>query len=338
MTTHGHFQGRACWIINSSELRITILESGGHIAAITLQNGPRINPLWTQNRPTIDSDQFDPKIHGPIYGNDSEAKLISGLAGHNLCVPFWGDPSPAEYAAGMTFHGESNIVRWSEVDSGPDSLTIAATLPESHLAIRRSLECAGPYLRVKTTVENLTAWDRPLAWCEHVTLGPPFVEPGVTQFRATAKGGFQTALGPDRTFLWPLGHGDIECDLETFSAKPHRDLVNSFLLDRSLEFEEFSAYHPGYKLLLGYTFQRSEFPWLNVWENHDSRMLTRGMEFSNTPRHGTMRKLIQTPDLWDTPVYDWIDAKGTLTKSFTAFLQQHPEQNHAREQAASPAT
>ncbi|MDQ2839620.1 MAG: hypothetical protein M3Y72_00985 [Acidobacteriota bacterium] len=324
MTTKGSVWGRSCWIIDSSHLRVTVLESGGHIAAITLQKGPNVNPLLIQSRPTIDSDQFDPKIHGPIYGNDSEAKLISGLAGHNLCLPFWGDPTPAEYAAGMTFHGESNIVRWSEIESTTDSLTVAAVLPESRLELRRYLECAGTFLRVQTTVENLTAWDRPIAWCEHVTLGAPFVEPGVTQFRATATRGFQTGFESGTALLWPSGRGEIDCNLETFSANPHRDLVNSFLLDTKLGFSRFSAYHPHHRLLLGYVFRRSEFPWLNIWENHDSRMLTRGMEFSNTPRHGTMRKLIQTPTLWGVPVYDWIDARGKLTKSFTAFLEELP--------------
>lgn len=322
MITRGEFHGRACWILDGPDLRVTILESGGHLAAIALQDGPPVNPLWTQSRPTIDSDRFDPKIHGPIYGSDSEAKLISGLAGHNLCLPFWGDPSPAEYAAGMTFHGESNIVRWREIESGPDSLAISALLPESHLAVRRSFTCDQASLRVKTTVKNLTAWDRPLAWCEHVTFGPPFLEPGVTQFRTTATRGFQTALGPTRTFLWPQGHGEIETDLERFSAKPHRDLVNSFLLDPAREFEQFSASHPGHRLQVGYVFPRSEFPWLNVWENNDSRMLTRGMEFSNTPCHGTMKKLVQTPEIWNTPVYDWVDAKGTLTKTFTISVQE----------------
>jgi hypothetical protein len=301
-----------------------VLESGGHIARITLQEGPDVNPLWTQNRATIDSDRFDPKIHGVLYGNDSEAKLISGLAGHNLCVPFWGDPTAAEYAAGMTYHGESSTVRWNEVQSAADSLTIAAVLPESRLALRRSLECVGTFLRVQTTIENLTAWDRPIAWCEHATLGPPFLEPGRTRFSATATRGFQTGFESGRAFRWPRGRGEIECNLETFSIKPHRDLVNSLLLDDRIELEHFTAYHPGYRLLFGYVFRRSEFPWLNIWENYDSRMLTCGMEFSNTPRHGTMRKLIQTPKLWNVPVYDWVDAKAKLTKTFVAFLEEFP--------------
>jgi len=33
--------------------------------------------------------------------------------------------------------------------------------------------------------ENLSRWDRPVGWCEHVTLGPPFLEKGVTVIDAS---------------------------------------------------------------------------------------------------------------------------------------------------------
>jgi hypothetical protein len=38
---------------------------------------------------------------------------MAGLIGHNLCFPFWGNPSDTEYKAGMTFHGETGITRWN---------------------------------------------------------------------------------------------------------------------------------------------------------------------------------------------------------------------------------
>jgi hypothetical protein len=41
-------------------------------------------------------------------------------------------------------------------------------------------------VRIRENVENLTAFDRPIGWTQHVTLGPPFLEKGVTQFRASA--------------------------------------------------------------------------------------------------------------------------------------------------------
>jgi hypothetical protein len=46
------------------------------------------------------------------------------------------------------------------------------------------------------------------------------------------------------------------------------------------------------------------------------------MEFSNTPRHGTMKKLIQSTAIWNTPVFDWLDAKSVLTKQFRIALRR----------------
>ena len=41
-------------------------------------------------------------------------------------------------------------------------------------------------VRIAEEVENLSALDRPVAWTQHVTLGDPFIEPGATQFQASA--------------------------------------------------------------------------------------------------------------------------------------------------------
>ena len=49
---------------------------------------------------------------------------------------------------------------------------------------RARLALAGSEVRIDETVENLEPWDRPIAWTQHVTLGPPFLERGKTQFRA----------------------------------------------------------------------------------------------------------------------------------------------------------
>jgi hypothetical protein len=135
------FAGRAAWTIETESLRVTVLQSGGHLAEIVLKQGERVNPLWNQSRTTIDSDSYDPAIHGALYGTNSESRLLSGLAGHNLCFPFWGDPSPSEFAAGMTFHGETNIRRWQLIEESEDSITIEVVLPESVMKLRRQFRC-----------------------------------------------------------------------------------------------------------------------------------------------------------------------------------------------------
>ena len=316
------FTGRPCWILENSEICITLLESGGHIAQMLLKQGPLINPLWVQRRPTIDSDLFNPVLHGPIYGNTPQAKLMSGLAGHNLCFPFWGNPSVSEQRAGMTFHGETNIVRWQKEQSSEDSIVMSAVLPNSQLRFRRCLRCSGSTLHVESSAENLSAWDRPVAWCEHVTFGPPFLEPGITRFEASVTSGFRI---PDETksSFWPEGQGEGAYDLSVMSSTRHPSLLNSFLVEGYGSRESrgrFSAIHPGYGLQVEYFFPRTQFPWLNIWEHYDSQMVTRGMEFSNTPRHGTMKELVRTPTVWNTPAYEWLDAKGELSKEFEVVL------------------
>lgn len=318
------FGGRPAWTIDTGQLRVTVLACGGHVAEIVLKHAGAVNPLWIQGRPTIDSDQFDPVVHGAIYGTDSEARLISGLAGHSLCFPFWGAPSASEHEAGMTFHGETNIVRWEKLSSAPASLTIAANLPNSSIRFERTLRCDGPTVYFDEAAENLSAWDRPVAWCEHVTLGPPFLDPGITQFQAPLTRGFRTGNPDGESFAWPEGRGEIACDLTTFSARPHADLVNSFLVDPSHELAYFAAWHPGHRLLFGYAFRQQDFPWLNIWENNDARRQTRGMEFSATPVEGTMRALIETPEIRGIPTFEWLPARGKIHKRFAAFSAHIP--------------
>ncbi len=75
----------------------------------------------------------------------------------------------------------------------------------------------------------------------------------------------------------------------------------------------FAAHHPS-----------KNFPWLSIWEANNPDMLTRGMEFRNTLTHGTMKELIKTPELFGTPAYEWLDAKGKITKRFAAFTARVP--------------
>ena len=82
------FQNRDAWTLDTPRLRVTILQSGGHVGEITLRDPDTVNPLWIQKRPTIDADQYDPGKHEKLYGGGAGARLMSGLLGHNVCFPF----------------------------------------------------------------------------------------------------------------------------------------------------------------------------------------------------------------------------------------------------------
>lgn len=320
------FQGRAAWTVEGDDVQVTVLQSGGHLAEIVLKHGERVSPLWVQSRATIDSDTYDPKIHGAIYGNDFESRILSGLAGHNLCFPFWGNPSRPEFSAGMTFHGETNIRRWKLIEECSGEATVEVALPESAAKIRRRFRVHGHALHCESHATNMSTWDRPFAWCEHVTIGPPFLDSNDVRFDASLTKGFVTGDPSGLQFEWPRGvsHNSQmpDYDLSRYSELAHEDLVNSFVADTTRDWAFFTVFQRRFALLFGYVYAKADFPWLNVWEANTDRMQTRGMEFSNTPHHGTMKTLISASQIWDVPAYEWLDAHSSVCKQFIAFL--HP--------------
>jgi hypothetical protein len=185
--------------------------------------------------------------------------------------------------------------------------------------VERNLECRGSFLSFETVTENFTAWDRPIAWCEHVSFGPPFLAPHQTGFYADLGKGYRTSGDCQDAFRWPEGRGTIPCDLTGFSAQPHLDLVNSYLVETAGEWASFAAWNSHLGALLGYAFRVVEFPWFNVWENHDDRLKTRGMELSNTPIEGTTRALMATPQVFGVPTFEWLSARSQIRKTFFSF-------------------
>jgi hypothetical protein len=329
--------GRDVWQIENLQLRVTVTQVGGHIAEVVLKGKNQLNPLWVQSRPTIDPTEYIRDKHEKLYGGGPAAKLLSGLVGHNLCFPYWGDPSDNEYQAGMTFHGETGIARWQQIEEGPagsrQQLSIAADLPESRTRFTRTIYLTAGELVVyfENRAENLSALDRPVGWCEHVTVGPPFLKKGVTLFDASLTRGRNLGDSSEKIFDWPRGQAETAIDLRTVRDVERSGYVNNFLVDPKGEFGYFTAVNPEQQLLLGYLFRRTEFPWLNVWEanqpgtNDEPAMLTRGLEFSNTPTHGSLKAMVAVPTLWGVPAYEWLNARASLVKRFCAFSTELPE-------------
>jgi len=314
----GRFHSRDSWVVDTPALRVSVMQSGGHVAEIVLKGAEEVSPLWVQARPTIDAEQYDPARFEKLYGGGPAARLMAGLVGHNVCFPFWGNPSETEFKAGMTFHGETGTVRWKLVSGNGDTLVVSADLPESRTRFMRKLSVAGQIAYFEETGENSSAWDRPVGWCEHVTLGPPFLEKGVTVMDASLTRGRISGDTSGREIVWPG-------DLRKVRDVPQSGFVDNFLVDPARQLGFFAAFHPRLKLLFGYVFRRKDFPWLNIWEANNAEMLARGMEFSDTPTHGTLKELVKTPELFGAPAYEWLDARGRITKKFAAFSARAPE-------------
>jgi hypothetical protein len=274
------FLGRRASSIETPRLRVTVLHEGGHIAEI-LDKASGISPLWIPPWPSIEPSTYDQARH-PEYGAGSESKLLAGIMGHNLCLDIFGEPSEEEAAAGMTVHGEGSIVRY-DVSAQSGCLTQRGEFPIAQMRFGRQIRFGGERsVEIQETLENLSAADRPVAWTEHVTLGPPFLERGRTEFRASAtkskvfegefgkRGAYQKRAAE---FEWPnmptedSGHKD----LRVYNSALVSEGFTAHMMDPHREQAYFTAFSPASKLALGYVWRRADFPWMGIWEENHAR-------------------------------------------------------------------
>lgn len=316
------YRGRQAASIENDRLRVTILREGGHIAELfDKQTG--VNPLWTPPWPSIEPSTYEAGRH-PEYGGDAESKLLSGLMGHNLCLDVFGPPSEDEAAAGLGVHGEASVLPY-KLEAHDLVMQQALEMPMAGLSVRRTLELhpASPVVRIREVVTNHQATDRPVAWTQHVTLGPPFLERGLTQFRLPGTKS-QTIEGV--AFDWPMKQKE---DLRTYTTAESSGGYTAHLLDPHREQAFFAAFHPGKKVVCGYVWHRSDFPWIGIWEENHSRhnapwngkTMTRGMEFGVSPIPEPRRKMIERGSLFGVPGYRWLPAKSVTTVEYCAFVQ-----------------
>jgi hypothetical protein len=330
------FRGRRATTIENDALRLTVLHEGGHIAEI-LDKQTGINPLWIPPWPSIEPSAYDAARH-PEYGGGADAALLAGIMGHNLCLDIFGGPSADEAAAGLPVHGEVSTARFA-VDADANQIAMNALLPAAQLRVERRIVLANRVVHVHESVENLSATDRPIGWTQHVTLGPPFLEKGATEFRvsATRSRVFEGAFGPDDTlvagadFDWPLAprvSGGSE-DLRRYTTAARSSAYTAHLMDPARDDAFFVAFSGAAALAFGYAWRRADFPWTGIWEENHSRTappwngrtLTRGLEFGVSPMPETRRQMIERGRLFDTPGFRWIAAQGRIAVDYRAVLQ-----------------
>ncbi len=268
LVSTGTYRGRRAVSIDTEHLRVTVLVEGGHIAEV-FDKATGINPLWTPPWPSIEPSTFDPKAHGESYGAGSDGKLLAGIMGHNLCLDIFGGPSEDEAAAGVTAHGEASIAPYEIRESGT-TMTLGATLPLAQVRFERRIQLHTRVISVRERIESRCAFDRPIGWTEHVTLGPPFLEKGRTEFRASAtqsrvfesQFGVADYLRPGACFEWPAAprlDGGL-ADLRMFTDAPASSAYTAHLMDPASNPAFFVAFAPAARLAFGYVWMRVGLP------------------------------------------------------------------------------
>lgn len=325
------FEERPALLLSNGKLELTVLVRGGTFANLVLLDDPeKLSPLWNPARMARELGQK------PTLGD--------GL-GHFVCVDGFGPVSPEEQAAGLRGHGEAHRqpfeVRAFGKEGNTTALTLSATLPMVQELLARTIRMVDgeSVVYVHSQLESLLAFDRPLFWAEHATIGSPFLEPGVTVVDMSASraktrphqvkaGGLPHRLASDKEFTWPNAPGASggEMDLRAAPANPDSGDHTTCLMDRSRKLAFVTALHPARRLILGYLFKPEEYPWLQNWENYPpTRKMARGLEFSTQPFDVPRREVIQLNSLFGAPVYRWLPARTKIESHFLLFYARTPQ-------------
>jgi len=108
----GRFQNRDSWVVDTHALRVSIMQIGRACGGDCLERRRRgeihCGYRWAHpRRRAVRSRQAREGLRWR-----TQCSLDGWPGGAQSLLSVWGDPSDAEYKAGMTFHGETGIVRW----------------------------------------------------------------------------------------------------------------------------------------------------------------------------------------------------------------------------------
>jgi len=339
--------GRSGFRLRADWGYVSVLEGGGHICELNLNACTGVNPLWRPPWVTIDPTRYATVKHARRYGEPPDGALLAGIAGHSLSFDHFGPPSREETAAGLTTHGEAPALKWDikqQVRSPKPQLQYGLTLPEARIRFSRTLtlDRVNPVIYCEEEAVNLSPYDRPISWNEHVTFGPPFLETGITWFdmpatRAKVCAGSYSPrffLQPDAEFSWPNAptKNRKRMNLRTTPALRFGHYTAQ-LLNPELEIAFIAACNPRLKLLVVYAFRRADFPWVGNWEERYNRTqapwrrktFCRGLEFSTTPFAIPRRETIGQGPLFGEATYRWLPARSKAQVRFLILLFEVPQ-------------
>lgn len=347
-----NWHGRKAYLLRNESVQLVTLTGGGHIAEFRFVDGSpfsQLNPLWVPPWKTMEPFNYREKIHARLYGSLLEGKLLSGIVGHNICLDYFGPPTEAETKQGLSQHGEAPMSKWQKTDSRVDrqktSLTLSSRLPAAGLTFSRNirLQRGAAVAYFTETVVNERKKDHFFHWTQHVTLGPPFLSArdsvvalpgtrGMTFPHSYGQG--KDVLATNRSFRWPFAPDPKgkPVDLTRTLLRPGAGLVAGVLLDPRSKLGYVAAVNLRHRLLIAYCFDRSDFPWVAVWEENQanegppwkSRTQTRGLEFGTTALPVPRQEAYDIGALSGVPTFTSVPACGRKTVRYLAFLAEIP--------------
>jgi hypothetical protein len=323
------YEGRPATRLANDKIELLTVDKGGAFVSLRLLDDPkRINPMWEPARMTRDAGGT------PRFGDSM---------GHFVCVDGFGPVSPEERKAGLENHGEAHRLLWEktrqEKSGNKQTLAYKVTLPQVQETFTRQIELVDgeQVVYVESGLENLLAFDRPIVWAEHATIGAPFLAPEITvvdlsagrcQTRPHNKQPSNRTLAPGVDFTYPFApreDGTLR-DLRFVPNPPNSMDHVGCAIDTNREHGFVTAINLKEKMMIGYLFRRTEFPWIQEWLNFPpSGQLSRGLEFGTQPYDIPRRDAISMGQMFGIPTYRWLPGKGQISSRFLMFWTRVPD-------------
>ena len=350
------YEGQPSVLLANDRLQMQILLQGGAIGSFVLQDDPqKLNPMWNPLRTAREQGRTAP-FNGVLghfvcvdgFGQPSAEERAAGMPGHGEAHTLKMEASAA------TEIGIHSVTVSAKLPIVQEVFTRTFRAVDGENVVY-----------VDSQLENLLGFDRPVNWAEHATVGAPFLEAGVSriflsgsrsqtrnyalnQGRGAAPapaargaaapgtpaqgpargGGNQRRLKPGVDFTWPMAPGldGSTLDLSTVPQDPHFTDHSATLFDRALPLAWAVILHPGRRMIYGYVFKSSEYPWIQNWGNYSSTaQVVHGLEFSTQPYDVSRREAISTGSLFGTPTYRWLPAKSKIESRFLVFFAPVPD-------------
>lgn len=254
--------------------------------------------------------------------------------GHFLCLDRWGAPSDAEKNNGMWFHGEAPRVTWSvqtdaAVRNGMIVTEMSAMLPMAGIEAKRHIRMAagGGWFMVRESVTNRNKLGRIYNMVQHPTIGPPFLDESTLVDSNARQGFMQSSPMPNPehpSVVWPQALKDGQpVNLRHLTNDPLPNVV-SYVIDEEYGWTTAASLSQG--LLLGYVWKRDDYPWFNAWRHvENGKPRARGLEFGTTGLHQPYPVLVKKGRIFGRPLFAYLDAGETQTRSYGCFLAKIPK-------------
>ncbi len=341
------WKNRRAYRLSNGLVEITALLGGGHIADFRLC-GSQLNALWESPWPTIEPQNFSSREHAALYGDGPAGRFLSGYTGHALALGYFGMPSPTEAAQGLALHGEAGIAEWNvisaECNNHSSSLAMEVLLPVYRLHFRREifLPADASAVCITEAVTNQSGDEVKFQWVEHAAFGEPFfTSSDATLFVSGTRGltwpaGYEgrEILRNDAEYRWPHAPStDGESvDLSQPFVRAGTGFVAALLTDANRENAFVAVHNRRHELVAGYSFDRTLFPWIALWEENraresapwNGRTRVRGAEFGTSPMPLGLDYARKMRSLFDTPVLTSTPGASRLETQYDLFLHPAP--------------